>query len=413
MEAQVGILSNAIGGLGEGLESAGKMYMAAGIQDDRDQQQFERQRMLQQDQANIALDRAKSLELFKQSMANSQRQSTMSDMSNAAQGIVGSQFDQARAAYQGGYTIDDNGNKVPIDQSSVNSAIDADQSAATSAAMSDPKIMQRAALASGHFDVAKNLEGMSKSDTINVPFGGTVVDKDTGNVIYDGSAIMKNDLEQRKIDARAAGKSATVEKLTKEQNTVIDGIHKTIKEDYGDQSDPFGEENASGKKPKDTQYLSTLANASATFAKFKMQKTGLPVSSYDAINEVKPLLDQYDQSVQSLAKAAADQIFDAKGRVKNDTVAQTMSKQGFSVSDRNSFLSQYRNSFMSFNKFNDFARDPQKGSQKFSDLMKSFSPVRAQSSSEPGILGRAMNYASGDHGAPTADDYRNQAAEGY
>lgn len=407
----MGILSNAMGGLGSGLEDAGKMYMAAGIQEDQQQKQFERQRILQQDQANLALERAKSLEIFKQSMADSQRKSTMADISGAANGIIGGQFDQARAAYKDAYTIDDAGNKVPIDQSSVNSAIDSDQAAATTAAMSDPKAVQAAALASGHFDVAKGLEGMSKSDVMNVPFGGTVIDKDTGKVIYDGSAVMKNDLEERKIAARAAGKSATVEKLTKEQNTVIDGIHKTIKEDYGDRSDPFGEEAANGKTPKDSQYLSTLANASATFAKFKMQRTGLPVSSYDAINEVKPLLDQYDDNVQSLAKAAANQIFDAKGRVKNETVAKEMSQQGISVADRSSFLSQYRNSMMTFNRFNDFAKNPQAGSARFEELMKSFLPKpAAQSSQDGGLIGKAMNYLSGDHGAPTAQDYRDQAA---
>lgn len=400
----MGILSNALGGLGAGLQNVGDTLFKTGMQEDLQSQRFQQQQQLQKLESDNALNRAKALEEFKLSLANQQRQQTTSDIQGVIASGVNKQFDNVQSAYQNGFTIDDQGNKVPIDANAIQPQLDADKQSLIAQQMQDPKAIEQAALASGHYDVAKGVDSLSKDNYMNVPFGGTVFDKDTGQAVYDGSAALKADIEQKKILASAMAKKAGQESLDK----FTDNVHKVVKEDYGSKADPYALPSPDGKPKQDTAYTALLSNSTEAFAALYAQKTGTLPSTYDAINKVKPVLDQYDRVVRTTGEQIAGKLFSDNGKPKSDTLVDNFRKQGYDVQDKSSFLTSFRNASLTNDKFLAFAKDPQAGVKKFSDLTTSLFPPEKPQPQPRGIIDLMSNYQ-----APTAQDYRDQAANGY
>lgn len=397
----MGILSNALGGLGSGLQNVGDTLFKTAMQEDLQNQRFAQQQQLQKLESDNALNRAKALEEFKATLVNQQRQQTVSDIQGAMAGDVNKQFDNVQQAYQNGFTIDDNGNKVPIDMSAVQPQLDADKQSLIARQMQDPKAIEQAAIASGHYDVAKALDGISKPDMINVPFGATLYDKDTGTVAYSGSADMKAAIEAQKIGSRSAKGGETFDKFNESAAKVIDA-------DYGNKTDPYAAPSVDNKPVKDATYQVLLKDGTAQYAELYAAKTNTLPTVRNAVEKVKPVLDEYDRVVRTTGEKIAANVFDAKGRPKSDTLAQNFAQQGYDVQDRTAFLKSFRDGMLTKDKFLDYAKDPQAGAKKFSDLYTSLFPPQAPKPQPRGIIDLFSNSKS-----PSAQDYRDQAEEGY
>lgn len=338
----MGILSNALGGLGQGLAAVGK-----------DQLEYADRSDLLNQQSQLEMQRQQALMEAKMAMAQKQRTQMAGDIDNSI-------INNAKQTF--------------------NPDEDGDLSTYTQSQLGDMTARRDAAARLGYVDEASQFGKMANDDAtadkpVSVPFGATLTDQE-GNVLYDGSSMLKKEIEQGKLDQKnqmmLLRQAALQEKQAnniKERNQQIDAIHKTIKEDYGDKTDPFMPMGDDGKPSKDKAYLATLANAASDVAEAR-QKSGVMPSTYQTINAVKPLLDHYDDTVQQTGKGIADILFDDKGRMKNDAVAKNFAQMGFDIQSKDTFLRTFRNSYLSQQKFQTYAKNPQQGDQQIEGLLK-------------------------------------------
>lgn len=379
-----GILEGALAGAMKGMAGVGAAWMTEGFREAQAERDVEARSRLQKEQADLLEIRAKNVERFKVELAEELRQRNVGRYKEAVGQVSGlsDQFGAARQAYADpdAHYINDAGEKVMIDKGMVNSAIDKEESGAIARAMQDPKTAKAAAMTLGDFDSAKTLDPLTQAKAHNVPFGSTAVDLRDGKVLHDSTAELKGSIEQQKIDARNAakgGKPVSNEKLQKEIHDLDKRANEVTKEIYDKRTHPYAEEGEDAKKAPDTAGANVLRQAIRQTGRAAM-KNGQIVSDYEIAETMTAQIDKMDTLHRGLADKAASELFDEKGKPKNDKLAKefgsAFGSANISTKSATDFKRSFRDSLMDVGTLREFTSNPDAYQKRMSELMARIFP---------------------------------------
>lgn len=377
----MGILNGIMAGVGQGLQDIGNAYIKQGFKEENDARALQSQKDLNEQQNRLLMQRQEALADFKIKMAEKLRQQQMERIRGGVEGVVGKQFDDASSIYSSSPDVPDDARVGAL------AAISENKQAAIDQGMSDPGILKKAAMSVGEFDVAKSLDGMNKPKLHNVGLGQTVLD-DNGNVVYDGAAKLKQQMEEDKQAATLAGKtigkgSSSSSSSGAQIDKIYDGVRKASKDILGDLKNPYAD--IGDDKAKDT----ALKNATIDVAARISAKQG--AGSNQAVQKASEMVNQYDTRLRGFIENVAGSLFSKDGKIRPEAT-DDFKKIGVDTTSKTSFMRTLRDKMLSTNDVLSYLANPEEGDKKFDGWLAKYQPAQQSSIKDEGLDPRRTKY---------------------